>query len=170
MDRRMERTLVAAFAVTALLVPTLVLADGTVTVALSANRLVAKSGARETMEPADHAKPGDVIEYRAIYRNAGSAGVRKLDATLPIPPGTEYLAKSADPAPALASLDGRSFAPVPLMRRERLADGREVMREVPASEYRSLRWTFDALAAHGQKTVRARVKVTSSPVAALAQH
>ena len=169
MDRRMVRALVVAFAATALLIPAFALADGAVTVALTAQRLVAKSGGRESMESADHAKPGDVLEYRATYRNPSDAGVKQLDATLPIPSGTEYLAKSADPAPAMASLDGHTFAPLPLTRRVRLEDGREVVREVPASEYRSLRWSFDTLAAHGQKSVRARVKVTTGPVA-LAQH
>lgn len=170
MDRRMERALVAAFAAAALLVPTLVLAEGGVTVELSASRLVTTSAGHETMAPADHAKPGEILEYRATYHNTGAAGVSQLEATLPIPAGTEYQAKTADPAPAMASLDGHSFAPLPLTRRVRLADGHEVTREIPASEYRALRWSFDTLGPRAQKTVRARVKVTSGPVAALTQH
>ena len=62
--------------------------------------------------------------------------MNKLVATLPIPEGLEYLPKTVRPAPALASLDGKTFAPMPLKRKVRLADGREVEREVAASEYR----------------------------------
>src|SRR5262245_58777019 len=138
MDRRMERTLVTAIAVTALLVPTLALAESGVTVELSASRLVTTSAGHESRVPADHAKPGELLEYRATYHNAGASGVSRLEATLPIPAGTEYQANSADPAPAMASLDGHSFAPLPLTRRVRRADGSEVTREIPASEYRAL--------------------------------
>lgn len=170
MHRWMERTLVAVLAVAALAVPGLARAEGGVSVALSAGRLVPKPGGHEVMTSAEHAKPGDVIEYRATYRNQGNSSVRSLDATLPIPSGTEYLAHSALPAPELASLDGRRFEPLPLLRRVRLADGREVTREVPPSEYRWLRWSLGTLAPRDQRSVRARVRVSSGPVAALSQH
>ena len=170
MHRWTERTLVAALAATALLIPLRARAGSDVSVALSAQRVTAKTGGREVMERADRAKPGDVIEYRATYRNAGSAAVRKVDATLPIPAGTEYLGHSARPAPGLASTDGRTFAPIPLMRRVRLADGRDVMREVPASEYRWLRWSLGSIDSRGERSVTARVRVSPGPVAALARH
>ena len=66
-----------------------------------------------------------------------------------------------------ASLDGRSFAPVPLMRKERTADGREVVREVPPSEYRALRWSIGTLAAKESRAVAARARVSPLQVAAL---
>src|SRR5437762_1650033 len=151
MHRWMERTLVTALVVTALLIPAFARAEGDVSIALSAQRVTAKAGGREAVERADRAKPGDVIEYRATYRNQGHAVVRRLDATLPIPAGTEYLDRTARPAVMLASLDGRSFAPIPLMRRVRLADGREVMHAVPASEYRWLRWSLGSIDSHAER-------------------
>jgi uncharacterized repeat protein (TIGR01451 family) len=145
-------------------------ADGDVAVALAAQRVVTQSGGREALASAEQAKPGDVIEYRATYHNSGAAGVRQLAATLPIPAGSEYIARSASPAPSLASLDGHTYSALPLKRRVRLADGREVMQEVPAREYRSLRWTLGNLPARGERTVRARVRVEGTPVAAAVQH
>jgi uncharacterized repeat protein (TIGR01451 family) len=166
----MERSLAAMLTVAVFGAPVAARAEGGVSVALTAGRMITQPGGHEVMTSAEHAKPGDVIEYQATYRNHGNSSVRKLDATLPIPPGTEYLAHSASPAPALASLDGRRFEPLPLLRRVRLADGREVMREVPASEYRSLRWSLGTLDPRDQRSVRARVRVSSEPVAALSQH
>jgi hypothetical protein len=145
-------------------------ADGDVAVTLAAQRVEAQSGGKETLAPADQAKPGDVIEYRATYHNSGATNVRELAATLPIPFGSEYIARSASPAPTLASLDGRTFSPLPLKRRAHLADGRDVMQEVPAREYRSLRWTLGTLPARGERTVRARVRLEGGPVATTVQH
>jgi len=93
--------------------------------------------------------------------------VRQLVATLPIPAGVEYQPTSARPAVVLASLDGKSFAPIPLKRTVRLPDGREVTREIPASEYRWLRWTIGSLAPKSSEIVRARVRVSAPAVAAV---
>ena len=170
MHRWMERTLIAALAVAALAVASPVVARGDVMVTLTADLIIPKGDGREAATSAATAKPGDVVEYRATYKNLDDAAVRKLDATLPIPVGMEYLARSASPAPALASVDGHEFAPLPLRRRVRLADGREVTQEVPTSEYRFLRWAIGTLAAHDSRTVRARARVSSGPVSALVQH
>jgi uncharacterized repeat protein (TIGR01451 family) len=164
----MERSIVCAIVVAGSLAPVVACAGDDVTVSLTAHRMTVRSDGQETATSADHARPGDLIEYRATYHNTGSAGIRQLAATLPIPPGTEYVALSASPAPTFASRDGRTYEPLPLMRHVRLADGRDVLREVPASEYRSLRWTLNALAAHGEQSVRARVRVSSA--VASAQH
>jgi len=145
-------------------------ADGNVAVTLAAQRVEALPGGGESLAPADQAKPGDVIEYRATYRNSGASNARQLAATLPIPAGSEYIARSASPAPAFASLDGRTFSPLPLKRRVHLADGRDVMQEVPAREYRSLRWTLGTLPARTERTVRARVRLEGGPIATTAQH
>jgi uncharacterized repeat protein (TIGR01451 family) len=156
----------AACVLWAALVAAPALAEGDVQVALVAQRVTAQPGKGEILGPADQAKPGDVIEYRATYRNEGQGAVRQLEATLPVPPGTEYLPRTAKPAAVTASLDGKTFESLPLKRTVRLPDGREVQREVPVSEYRWLRWTIGSLAARSAETVRARVRVT--PVAAAA--
>ncbi len=136
----------------------LAFAEGDVTVALTAHRIMVSQG-KEARLPAEQAKPGDVIEYRATYTNHGGSAVRDLQATLPVPAGLEYLPKTASPVKLLASLDGKSFAPTPLTRRVKLANGKTELREVPASEYRALRWSIGALGANADRTVVARMRV-----------
>ena len=134
-------------------------AEGDVHVALTAHRILVSQG-KEARLPADQAEPGDVIEYKATYTNQGNSAVRDLQATLPVPAGLEYLPKSAQPVKLFASLDGKTFAPVPLTRRVKLAGGKTVVREVPAAEYRALRWSIGSLAANSARTVAARMRVT----------
>jgi uncharacterized repeat protein (TIGR01451 family) len=136
-----------------------------VQVNLTAHRVTSGSNGREVLAPGDKARPGEVVEYQALYTNVSTDGVRQLVATLPIPDGMEYLPSTAVPAQVQASLDGNSFAAVPLRRKVKLADGREVMRDVPTSEYRWLRWTLGSLEGNGQETVRARVRVNAAPPA-----
>lgn len=165
MQKHLKRTVAIAIVAVAAFAPALAFADGDVRVALTSQRVTLVDG-KEVLVSADRARPGDVIEYRAVYRNDGPTAVRELDATLPVPNGLEYLPKTAAPAVVLASTDGRTFAPIPLVRRTRTADGREVVREVPLSEYRALRWSLGTLAAKESRTVRARVRV--APLASVA--
>ena len=66
-----------------------------------------------------------------------------------------------------ASLDGRTFAAVPLTRVVRGPDGRNVIREVPVSEYRALRWPLGSLSSRQSRAVTARVRIQPTEVAAL---
>lgn len=136
-------------------------AHATVQVRLTAHRIVKDAKGAETFQVAEQIKPGEFVEYRAVYHNDGDSGVAKLLATVPIPAGTEFVAGTASPSGAMASLDGKTYAPMPLKRTVRLSDGREVIREVPASEYRFLRWSLGNLGSHKEQVVRTRVRVTS---------
>ena len=140
-------------------------AQGGVKVSMTAHRVTTTEQGVERLEPADQAKPGETIEYRARYRNEGGAAVRRLVASLPIPAGMEFVPGTAAPAQVLASLDGKSFAPVPLTRRVKYANGEVVEERVPYREYRALRWTLGDLAANGVETVRARMRVSPIGVA-----
>jgi uncharacterized repeat protein (TIGR01451 family) len=169
MHRSMKRAALAALVAFATLTPTWALAAGDVTVALTAHRIVQKDG-HEALESADKASPGEVVEYRATYRNDGAERVKQLAATLPIPAGMEYTG-AAEPRATLGSLDGTTFAPLPLKRRVKLADGREVEQTVPAAEIRWLRWSIATLEPKAERTVRARVRVTPlNSVALEARH
>jgi len=165
MDRFMRRRLALALSVVGLcLLHGVALAEGDVSVSLTANRVTMSQG-KEAYTPA--ARPGEVIEYRATYNNAGAHAVKDFAATLPVPQGLEYLPRTAQPAKLLASLDGKNYASVPLTRRVKTADGRIVVREVPVSEYRFLRWPIGTLAAKSRTQVSARVRVAPlEPVAA----
>jgi len=169
MHQSAQRIIALAFATVALLAPALAFADGDVHVSLTAQRVTVADG-HDVFASADKARPGDVIEYRAVYKNDGRYAVRELFATLPVPSGLEYLPKTAAPAVVLASTDGKSFAPIPLVRMQRMSDGREEAREVPLSEYRALRWSVGTLPSKESRTVAARMRVTPlAPVAAVAR-
>jgi uncharacterized repeat protein (TIGR01451 family) len=162
--RFFARALTIAAAVS--LMATAARAENTVTVQLTANR-VTKTQGRESLASADQARPGELLEYRAVYKNGAASEVRNVAATLPIPRGTTFVRGSAAPARVEASLDGSHFAAVPLTRTVRGADGREVVQEVPVSEYRALRWPLGSLAGHQSRAVTARVRIEPTEVAAL---
>lgn len=125
-------------------------------------KVVAGADGRESIESADTVKPGDVIEYRVDYRNKGDESARALEVTLPIPAGLEFLPDSARPGEVRASLDGKTYQAIPLKRRVKGADGREVEQLVPLAEYRSLRWNAAALGAGKGSRFTARMRVNSA--------
>ena len=121
---------------------------------------------KAVLKSAAEGKPGDVIEYSSTYRNGGTAAVAKLLATMPVPPGTTFIAGSAEPAQAQASTDGTRFAPMPLTRTVRQPDGSERKEPVPLTEYRALRREIGTLAAGGSAVLSLRVRI-DLPAAAL---
>ncbi len=126
---------------------------------------VVKRADTEVLESAERVIPGEVVEYQVTYRNTSKRPVRQLQATLPIPPESEYVAGSARPAAVQASLDGITFAAVPLRHQVKLTDGKVEVRDVPIAQYRSLRWSVGELAAGQKAVVSARVRVESSGTA-----
>ena len=59
-------------------------------IVLSARKVMVDQTGCEMLVEAD-AAPGDVVDYRAIFVNAGAKPLRHLEPTLPIPDGMEYL-------------------------------------------------------------------------------
>lgn len=114
-------------------------------------KVVLKDG-KEALVDAKETKPGETVEYRATYKNVSKSAVRNLKATLPVPDGMEYVAKTVNPANAEASTDKKSFAVMPLMR----SNGKDV---IPTKEYRAVRWLVPELAADKSFVVSARMKV-----------
>jgi uncharacterized repeat protein (TIGR01451 family) len=133
------------------------LIDAKLTVAL-----IQYNGQVEVAATAAAAKPGDVLEYSARYANRGTAAAESLSPAMPIPAGTEFIPTDLSPKPTHASLDGATFAPIPLHRSVKGADGVTRLVEVPPGEYRALRWAVGTLAVGSEITVKARVRV--SPV------
>lgn len=129
---------------------------------LTVHKVVIVDG-REQQLPADAAKPGDLLEYRAEYRNTGKTPTTQVKATVPVPAqGLEYLPGSASPPAVSASVDGRRFAPTPLTRSVTLPDGRRETRPVPLAEYRYLQWNLGELAPGASAVVKARMTVTQT--------
>ena len=139
-------------------------------VKLMQSRISVNAAGVETHQTAEQIKPGDVIEYRATYRNTSNHLIKGLQGTLPIPTETTFVPSSGLPAGALASLDGTQFAAIPLKRKVKLPSGKEEEQEVPVSEYKSLRWSLGDLDAGKSATVQARVKVNSLNTAANANN
>lgn len=136
--------------------------EGAVRVKLTQARVWVEAG-KEKLVDAEVVKPGDVIEYRAVYTNTSNETVRDLVATLPMPEGLEYVAKSARATDGVSAMqaatrDGR-YGAEPLMVTE---GGKKV--PVPYAQYRMLRWQVGAMAAGRSVTVSARARVpTPSP-------
>ena len=151
------------FAASLVLGQTVLAQSPAVTSKLSAQRVEMVEG-KAVLKPATQSKPGEVIEYTGTYRNAGTAAVNQLQATVPVPVGTTLMATSAQPAQAQASTDGARFAPMPLTRMVRQLDGSERKESVPLAEYRALRWEIGTLAAGSSTVVSLRVRI-DSPVA-----
>lgn len=134
--------------------------QGNLVVTLSAHKTVVSADGKEILVPADQARPGDIIEYKAVYKNTGKSGAQNLEATLPVPVGgMEYLPHTAYPKPVKASVDGRKFEPVPLKHSVTLPDGKQELREVPYSEYRYLRWELGELSPGKSTWVSARARL-----------
>jgi uncharacterized repeat protein (TIGR01451 family) len=153
--RSLAATLLAA-GVCLLTTTSALFAKDDVTVKLTASKVALDKEGKEKLAAADEAKPGDLLQYEAVYRNESKAAVKGLEATVPIPAGLELLSDSAKPAGASASTDGKDFAAVPLMTKPA---GAEAAIPVPLAAYRALRWTIPQLApgATARVTLRARV-------------
>ena len=133
--------------------PTVAAKKEAVQINLELFKIVAKDG-KETLVAAKETKPGEILEYRATYKNVSNGSVRNLVATLPIPKGTEYQAKTANPVSGVeASIDSVTFAAVPLMDSTK-------KQEISPKLYRALRWKVSTLKANEAIVVSARVKVS----------
>lgn len=129
------------------------------------SKVILKSG-REVFESATTAKPGDILEEVATYTNTTRSSLKGFEATLPVPGNTELVMASIKPANAMASVDGKTFAKLPLVQIVRQSNGVEVEQPVPLGQYRYLRWYPGEIAAEKSMTVSARFKVANTPVVA----
>ncbi|MBC5781361.1 hypothetical protein H8N03_00305 [Ramlibacter sp. USB13] len=131
-------------------------------------RRVENVNGKVVLTSADVGKPGDLVEYSGTYRNGGSKPVDKLVATIPVPPGTTYVSGSAEPGKATASVDGVRYAPMPLKRTVRQADGTSREEPVPVTEYRFIRWDIGSLGAGSESVVKLWVRIDAAATASAA--
>lgn len=137
-------------------------ADNNVTVALHAFKVVTTTAGTKLVAT-DAAQPGDTIEYQVTYANKGTTPAREVMATLPVPAGSlVYLPDSAKPAAVQASVDGKRYAALPLMRTV-TRDGKQQVEAVPVSEYRFLRWNLGDIAPGASSTVSSRMRLDGAP-------
>jgi len=140
--------------------PGLTAAAEPLTVTLSLFRIQLEAQGKEELIPAPSVKPGDLVEYQAVYVNVSDQPLRNVQATLPLPDYMEYLGGSAFPVSVMASADGLDFGPEPLMRLVPDKEGKIISEPVPFSEYKALRWQIPLLEAGKEITVKARAKIS----------
>ena len=119
---------------------------------LQAKQIVTENG-KQVLKTVNRANSGDVIQYQAIYRNNIQKPMTNVALTIPVPASMVYVSSSS-PAPIQASLDGKKFENLPIMRK---VNGKMV--EVPASQYRAVRWIVKTLPAQQSTTVSINTKV-----------
>ncbi len=134
-----------------------------VVIQLTQQKVTRAADGKEVLIEAARVLPGEVIEYRANYKNEGKNGVKQLLATLPVPTGMELVGETVAPIGAQASLGDGKYAPIPLKRKVRQPNGAEIETLVPISEYRSLRWNLGDLSAGQAQVVMARMRVSDAP-------
>ena len=162
---RLLATTLAAIGTFGFTAATSALAKDDVTVKLTASKVAATKDGKERFVAADTARPGEVIQYEAVYRNETQREIRGLEATVPIPGGLELLPESFQPVTAFASVNGADFAAMPLMKPVADAVGKTV--PVPLGEYRALRWAIPQLAPGATAIVKLRARVlTNQPTKA----
>ncbi|CAM3468992.1 hypothetical protein IOD06_01475 [Psychrobacter sp. N25K4-3-2] len=116
-------------------------ADDALKMELTANQVIKNADGKTVYSPVRTAPAGTVIQYKATYTNTVNNDINDLMVTLPIPANMTFTGE-ANPASAQASIDGKNYADMPLMRK---IDGKMI--KVPYSEYRTLRWNIKLLPA-----------------------
>lgn len=116
-------------------------ADDALKMELTANQVIKNAEGKTVYTPVRTAPAGTVIQYKANYTNTVDKDINDLMVTLPIPANMTFTG-DAMPASAQASIDGKNYADMPLMRK---VDGKMV--KIPYSEYRTLRWNIKLLPA-----------------------
>jgi uncharacterized repeat protein (TIGR01451 family) len=93
----------------------------------------------ESLTPTSTANPGDIILYRAVFKNEGVEPLRMLQPVIPVPAGLRYVSDSGLPEPSEVSLDGSNFQAFPPVD---FLSGQPLNPQF----YRALRWQLDELA------------------------
>lgn len=116
-------------------------ADNALKMELTANKVVKTADGKFSYLPVSTAPKGTVVQYKATYTNTVNQDINDLAVTLPVPANMIFNGE-VTPASAQASIDGKNYADIPLMRK---VDGKMV--KIPYSEYRTLRWNIKLLPA-----------------------
>lgn len=130
-------------------------------IALTVQKIVLNDGKEQRID-AGNAVPGDVLEYRAEYKNIGMTALTKVLATLPLPEHTTLIMGSAYPGDVAISTKGSKDVFVPLAQKTQ-----KTQKNIPenktavASEdgYSALRWAIEKLAPGQMAVVGMRVRV-----------
>lgn len=109
---------------------------------LQATKIIKNADGNARYVVASSAQPGETVQYRATYTNTINQPISDVAVTLPIPANMTFTGE-ARPKSAQATIDGKNFADMPLMRK---VDGKVI--KVPLTEYKALRWNIKWLPAN----------------------
>ena len=122
-------------------------ADDALKMDLTVNQVIKNIEGKTSYSPVRTAPAGTVIQYKATYSNTINKDIQDLAVILPIPANMTFTGE-ASPSSAQASIDGKNYMDMPLMRK---VDGKMV--KIPFSEYRTLRWNIKLLPAQKSAAV-----------------
>lgn len=125
-------------------------ADEPLVVETTVMKVATNAEGQTTLVDAATAAPGDVLVYRATYRNTGATTLSELIATLPVPPGLVYVEGSAVPAAVAATRDGKTYFNLATEPKPE-----------PISAWRALRWAPRDLSAGGEFTIELSAQVAA---------
>ncbi|MFC4637892.1 hypothetical protein [Deinococcus hohokamensis] len=102
-------------------------------------------------------RPGQLLEQVAIAQNTGTAAIRDVRITVPVPKNTTF--KSGDLSSAVVSIDGgKTYAPTPI-KETVTVDGKKVERVVSSNRYTHVRFVIGTISAASAVTRSFRVSV-----------
>ena len=119
------------------------------------------ASASSSAVPLQYVRPGNVVEYHARYTNTGPDAVR-VQALLPVPAHTEYLANSARSSGNFtvhAAAGNGAFAAEPLQQSIVNGQHQTIHTLVPYVQYRAIRWQLGLLPPGKSEWVALRVRV-----------
>ncbi len=155
---------------------------GPVSIVLEQNLVVVAPDGKENlvaMLPTTQVKPGDVIEYKAIYKNNSANQISNMAATLPVPQGVFLLTQGMNTSKlsARATLtqsgadsetnnlnvtqDNKVWGTFPIKEKVRTqtTPPTTVEKDIPLTYYKAVRWTATQFAPNAQLVLTARMKV-----------
>ena len=91
-------------------------ADDALKMDLTANKVIKNAEGKITYLPVRNAPAGTVIQYKATYSNTINKDIQDLAVVLPIPANMTFTGE-AIPSTAQASIDGKNYAVLPLIRK-----------------------------------------------------
>ena len=122
-------------------------ANDSLKMGLTAHQVIKSNEGITTYIPVRTAPIGSIIQYKAVYSNVSDKDIQDLAIVLPIPANMTFTGE-ANPASAQASVDGKNYGDIPLMRN---VQGKMI--KIPFNEYRTLRWNIKLLPARKSSTV-----------------
>lgn len=95
------KTLAVAWMLFSLAIGAFAQSDPNLDIKMVASKVVKNNQGGESLQADDKAKPGDVLQYTATYRNKTDGVLRKLAPTVPIPAGRMLGSAQCFPGPQL---------------------------------------------------------------------